>query len=262
MKKYSYIVAVACIMAGALGLTGMYVVERSQQKQEELAKEEQDSIVDLNQTQSPQVNFNEIASNSENEQNEDVADKTADKTETQQENNVAKTDTKTSENDANSTAEEPVEQVEIINQEALHFNPKEDGIVWPIEGAVLLDYSKDATIYFPTLQQYQYNPAMVIAGQVNSKVYFAAKGKITNIETNEVTGCTVTQDIGDGYTIKYGQLKELNFEVGDIVESGQVVGYISEPTKYYSVEGPNVYFQVLKDNEPVDPQELLDKSAS
>ena len=265
MKKYSYIVAVACIMAGALGLTGMYVVERSQQKQEQLAKEEPNSTLDLNETPNPQVNLNEIASNSENEQTQIVEDENTNKTTPQQENSVAKSDAKTSEDnnaDVNQGQEKSVEPVEIIKEEALHFNPKEDGIVWPIEGAVLLDYSKDATIYFPTLQQYQYNPAMVIAGEVNSKVYFAAKGKITNIETNEVTGCTVTQEIGDGYTVKYGQLKELNFKVGDMVESGQVVGYISEPTKYYSVEGPNVYFQVLKDNEPVDPQELLDKSAS
>ena len=55
----------------------------------------------------------------------------------------------------------------------------------------------------------------------------------------------------------YGQLKELNFAVGDMVESGQVVGYVSEPTKYYSVEGSNVYFQLLKDGVPVDPAEVL-----
>ena len=98
---------------------------------------------------------------------------------------------------------------------------------------------------------------MVLSGKVNDKVLFIAKGKITNIETNEVTGCTVTQDIGDGYTAIYGQLKELNFEIGDIVESGQVVGYISEPTKYYSVEGANVYFQILKDGVPIDPEEIM-----
>ena len=129
--------------------------------------------------------------------------------------------------------------------------------MWPVQGPVLLDYSMDGTIYYPTLQQYQYNPAMVIGGEVNDKVYFIAKGKITNIETNEVTGCTVTQDLGDGYTAVYGQLKELNFEVGDTVESGQVIGYISEPTKYFAVEGPNVYFQLLKDDVPVDPEEIL-----
>ena len=143
-----------------------------------------------------------------------------------------------------------------ITQEALHFNP-ENGLVWPLEGTVLLDYSMDSTIFFPTLQQYQYNPAMVISAKVNQKVYAIAKGKITDITTNEETGCTVTQDLGDGYTAVYGQLKELNFDVGEMVESGQVVGYVSEPTKYYSVEGSNIYFQILKDGVPVDPAEIL-----
>jgi len=155
--------------------------------------------------------------------------------------------------------QDPVEDeapVGTITQEALHFNP-ENGLVWPIEGTVLLDYSMESTIFFPTLQQYQYNPAMVISGKVNDKVYFIAKGKVTNISTNEETGCTVTQDIGDGYTAVYGQLKELRFKVGDMVEAGQVVGYVSEPTKYYSVEGSNVYFQLLKDGVPVDPEEIL-----
>ena len=264
MKKYSYIVAVACIMVGALGLTGMYVTERSQQRQEKLAKEEQDDITDLNETQIPQINADEVALNSENESNELGKEQETKNSVTQKENTVAKTDANDLKKDttAKELTEESMTPVETVKEEVLHFNPTKDGIVWPIEGTVLLDYSKDATIYFPTLQQYQYNPAMVIAGEVNSKVYFVAKGKITNIETNEVTGCTVTQDIGDGYTVKYGQLKELNFKVGDMVESGQVVGYINEPTKYYSVEGPNVYFQVLKESEPIDPQELLDKSAS
>ena len=141
-------------------------------------------------------------------------------------------------------------------EEVLHFAP-EKGLTWPVKGATLLDYSMDATIYFPTLNQYQYHPAMVIAADVNSKVYIVAKGKITNIETNEVTGCTVTQDLGDGYTAIYGQLKELNVDVGDMVESGLVVGYVSEPTKYYAVEGSNVYFQLLKDGKPLDPATIL-----
>lgn len=248
MKKKSYIVAVACIMAGALGLTGMYVMERSQQGQEELAKEEQQTKIEIE----------EVAFDNQIQEQQISQEKTIENTVSENKNSVAKSDVKTEKKEE----KELDTPVEIINEEALHFDLQKADIVWPIEGTVLLDYSNDATIYFPTLQQYQYNPAMIIAGEVNSKVYFVAKGKITNIETNEVTGCTVTQELGDGYTLKYGQLKELNFKVGDIVQSGQVVGYVSEPTKYYSVEGPNVYFQVLKDNEPIDPQELLDKANS
>ena len=126
-----------------------------------------------------------------------------------------------------------------------------------MEGEVLLDYSMDSTIFFPTLEQYRCNPALVIAGQVNDKVYAAARGKIIEIYNSEETGCTVKQDLGDGYVAIYGQLKELNFDVGDTLEAGQVVGYVSEPTKYYSVEGSNVYFELQKDGAPVNPSDYL-----
>ena len=38
---------------------------------------------------------------------------------------------------------------------ALHFDP-EDGMLWPMEGNVILNYSMDSTIYFATLDQYKY----------------------------------------------------------------------------------------------------------
>ncbi|MBR5127339.1 MAG: peptidoglycan DD-metalloendopeptidase family protein, partial [Roseburia sp.] len=135
---------------------------------------------------------------------------------------------------------------------SLHF-PVEEGLLWPMDGNVIMNYSMDATIYYATLDQYKYNPAIIIAGAVNNKVYSVAKGKIVDISQNEVTGTTVTVDLGDGYQAIYGQLKELNFDVGDYLESGHVIGYVSEPTKYYSVEGSNLYFELQKDGVPIDP---------
>ena len=235
MKKFQYVVAVTCLLVGAMGFVGLYATNQTEEK-DEVARNQQiveesekiilsSDLLDMEETEEVDEDnqFAEIEDQVELEGYEEFVEETP---------------------------------VGTITEEALHFNP-ENGVVWPIEGTVLLDYSMDATIFFPTLQQYAYNPAMVLSGSVNDKVYFVAKGKITNIETNEETGCTVTQDIGDGYTAVYGQLKELNFEVGDMVESGQVVGYVSEPTKYYSVEGSNVYFQLLKNGEPVDPEEIL-----
>ena len=104
----------------------------------------------------------------------------------------------------------------------LHFAP-EDRLLWPMEGNVILNYSMDSTIYFPTLQQYKYNPAVIIEGEVNDKVYAVAKGKVTDISNSEETGCTMTVDLGDGYEAVYGQLKEPNFAKGDYVEAGHVV---------------------------------------
>lgn len=251
MKKYQYIVALSSVLVGAVGFSSIYLTNQAQERKDQLAKQQeilQEQQIDLalkektNTNEKPEVI---IPINPSNEvENEIVDDPLAD---------VDIANQKQLE-EQKLTEEETT--VGNIVEEKLSFNP-DNGVVWPVEGSVLLDYSMESTIFFPTLQQYQYNPAMVLSGNVNDKVLFVAKGKITNIETNEVTGCTVTQDIGDGYTVIYGQLKELNFEVGDMVESGQVVGYVSEPTKYYAVEGANVYFQVLKDGKPIDPEEIL-----
>lgn len=51
-----------------------------------------------------------------------------------------------------------------------------------MEGNVIINYSMDSTVYFPTLDQYKYNPAVIIAGEVNDKVYAVAKGQIKSIE--------------------------------------------------------------------------------
>ena len=256
MKRYKYVVAITCLLLGAMGFVGLNMTNQTKEEQaknQNIVEDSEDIILGSNLSEEENSDTeNQMAGidedvNIENEQNitSDEMSASGEEDETDLESELAHQDTQEGETTVGN-----------ITQETLHFDPK-NGVVWPIEGTVLIDYSMDSTIFFPTLQQYQYSPAMVIAGKVNDRVYFVAKGKITNIETNEETGCTVTQDIGDGYTAVYGQLKELNFEVGEMVESGQVVGYVSEPTKYYSVEGSNVYFQLLKDGAPVDPEEIL-----
>ena len=152
------------------------------------------------------------------------------------------------------------EQAETSSQEeTLHFNGE---LSWPVDGDVLISYSMDKTVYFPTLQQYKYNPALIISGKVNDKVMAAARGKVTSIETNAQTGVTVTMDLGDGYQAVYGQLKEVPLATGDVVEAGETIGYISEPTKYYSVEGSNLYFQIRQDGENRNPLDFLSETGT
>ena len=143
---------------------------------------------------------------------------------------------------------------ENVEAEAPEINFSESSLMeWPLNGDVLLDYSMDKTVYFPTLNEYKYNPAIVISSDVNAPVLAAANGQVLSITTNEETGTTLTMDMGNGYQAVYGQLKEVPYEEGDTVASGSVIGYISEPTKYYSVEGSNLYFEMSKDGTPIDP---------
>ena len=140
---------------------------------------------------------------------------------------------------------------------AAYFS-EEDTLLWPVDGNVIMNYSMDQTIYFSTLDQYKYNPALIIGGEVGTEVTASARGIVKSVEVNAQTGNTVTMDLGNGYEAVYGQLKEVPVQEGNYVEQGELVGYLSEPTKYYSVEGCNLYFQLLKDGEPVNPMEYMD----
>lgn len=237
-QKKQYIIAGTLVILAAVGMTVLY--SRGQEQERKQLEQE-------------------IAAEMDTE-NQDVA--MEEETEADQVASILKPQTQSTETaEVEKESEEADSGQEEVaptgnTSQALHF-AAEDGILWPMEGNVILDYSMDSTVYFATLDQYKYNPAVIIAGDVNSKVYAVAKGKIQSIETNEVTGCTVTEDLGDGYLAVYGQLKEPEFAVGDYVEAGHVIGYVTEPTKYYSVEGSNLYFELRKDGVPVDPIEFL-----
>ena len=128
---------------------------------------------------------------------------------------------------------------------------------WPVNGHVLIDYSMDNTIYFPTLNVYKTNPAIAISAEVGTPVAAVADGKVVSIAENEETGTTVTLDMGNGYQAVYGQLKDVTLQAEEYISAGGVLGYINEPTKYYTEEGANLYFALSKDGVPLDPQQYL-----
>ena len=141
-------------------------------------------------------------------------------------------------------------------EEELSFS-EEEQLLWPVVGNILINYSMDKPVYFSTLEQYKYHPALVIQAKQGENIMAAAKGKVTKIEKNEELGNVITMDLGSGYEILYGQLTNLQVKEGDIVEKGAYIGDVAAPTKYYSVEGDNVYFALKKNGEPVNPMTKL-----
>ncbi|MCC8163675.1 MAG: M23 family metallopeptidase [Lachnospiraceae bacterium] len=155
------------------------------------------------------------------------------------------------------TEKEAEEAEETLAGENLLSFADNSSLMWPVDGEIILEYSMDKSIYFSTLNQYKYHPAIVIDAEVGDEVWCTAQGIVSEIRVDEETGTTLTMTLGSGYEAIYGQLKELTVQEGDMVEAGSLIGYISEPTKYYTREGSNLYFQLLRDGEPVDPTEYL-----
>ena len=133
-----------------------------------------------------------------------------------------------------------------------------DKLSWPVTGNIVLGYSMDTTTYFPTLDQYKVNPANVIQSEVSTPVSAPADARVVSVGTNEEIGNYVNLDLGNGYTAVCGQLKEIPVVENEYVHQGDLLGYVAEPTKYYTVEGTNVFFEFLKDGVPVDALDFLE----
>lgn len=85
----------------------------------------------------------------------------------------------------------------------------------------------------------------------------AANGKVSSVYQNPELGNVVVMELGNGYELTYGQLKDITVSEGGFVNQGEIIGNVAAPTKYYSVEGCNVYFKLTKNGVPVNPMSKL-----
>ena len=208
-----------------------------------------------NQTDVSETSNEESDTETTNLQNNktDVSDRTKKNDDEEEEEGMFDETVDTAQNDAEPAA---AEAISTTVQPTLDFH-EEDGLVWPIVGDVLINYSMDKTIYFPTLQQYKYNPAIVIAATQGESIRAAANGRVTSVGYDPAIGNMVVMDLGNGYELTYGQLENITVSEGSYVSVGDGIGTVASPTKYYSLEGTNVYFKLTKDGEPMNPMSRL-----
>ena len=262
-KQGAILIASLCLVAAA-GFTTLYTVQSVQKAREESeeqarlneeikakeAQERQEALDELAKAEEEADNAQEV--NAEDAQAEldasavndmavDPASLLPDEEETEEGTEAESAGSSNVEASVDNIAEPTVNYTE------------DTPLTWPAAGTLLMDYSMNSTVYFETLDQYKYNPALIISSEVGTKVIASAKGIVSSITGEDETGTTLTLNLGNNYELVYGQLKEVAVQEGDVVEAGAVLGYVSEPTKYYCEEGSNLYFEMKKDGEPVDP---------
>ena len=259
-RQGAILITSLCLVAAA-GFATFYTMDTIQKTQEEQRQlEEQNARIKEEEAQERQKAQEELAA-AESEAAAKMAASDDATAEIEDAEKAEKTDTggeKTAEGGTNQAEDAAAVSSGQVQAELSVINPTvsyEDTtpLTWPVAGNLLMDYSMNSTVYFETLNQYKYNPALVIGSNVGNQVVAAAKGIVEKISVEDETGTTLTLNLGNNYELIYGQLKELAVKEGDVVETGQLLGYISEPTKYYCKEGSNLFFEMKKDGEPVDP---------
>ena len=274
----------------ALGITvyqlGTAPVKEAPQEQTEETQQDENSIADAGTSQVESENQpllqEDGAENTEETSgdgstdtesfDEEDANDTSENSDTNDNSNIQ--DSNVSENSSGSESNENTETTNVesavsdeigetkdvsasaVNLPVVNFS--EDTLMeWPVNGNILLDYSMDQTTYFPTLDQYKLSPAISVGAVEGAPVVAAVNGTVYSVEQNAQTGTTLTMEQGNGYQAVYGQLTDLTVSEGDTVKKGTTIGYIAQPTKYYSTEGTNLYFAMRKNGEPIDPIEYL-----
>lgn len=242
--------AVLAVMA-ALGIT-VYQIGTSSSK-EEIMYEEAKEESEKEKSTEPQI--------SEETKEEALVDADTSQVQASMEKNAEAEEKKETEEESSDETQEPEEtpvetaanpQAASLNLPEVNFS-EETLMEWPIHGNILVDYSMDSTVYFPTLDQYRLSPAIAVQADEGAPVMSVVNGTVYSVEETAKTGTTVTMELGNGYQAVYGQLKDLNVSEGDTVKKGAIIGYVNAPTKYYSEEGSNLYFAMKKDGKPIDP---------
>lgn len=115
---------------------------------------------------------------------------------------------------------------------------------WPVEGGYV------SSLYGWRDWDHSKHKGLDIAAKRGTPIYAAADGIVTHSGTKSTYGKLVIIDHGNGYETYYAHQYKLACEEGDIVEKGDLIGYVGMTG---SASGNHLHFELRIDNDRVDP---------
>jgi len=274
-KERAVMIASTMLVLSALTVTGIYVRKDDEQTQDngytiDLSSLEQDEIAEIPEiVEEPltddsdldydpdaiEVDSAEVAMEYGAIEEESMASLDISEYDKTKDGVVLPEDQEETLEDTEAEVSEETDSLEAVStnlQEVLDFT-EESKLILPITGEVLINYSTDKSVYFPTLQQYKCNPALIISATQGEQVKAAVAGRVTKIYDDAVTGKTVVMDLGNGYELTYGQLSEVTVSEGSYVPAGENFAVVAQATRYFTEEGTNLYLKLTKDGKAINP---------
>jgi murein DD-endopeptidase MepM/ murein hydrolase activator NlpD len=127
--------------------------------------------------------------------------------------------------------------------------PGKGELVWPTSGAPSSSYGYRT---HPISGKRKLHAGIDIGAPTGQKIVAATDGLVLSAGWRGGYGLAVVIDHGGGVATLYAHQSRLGVSEGDIVASGQTIGYIG--TTGYST-GPHLHFEVRVDGTPVDPMD-------
>ena len=254
-KKGFYIVLILCI--AIVGVTALFLTTRntgsSENDAQKLILEEPSSDVAMNQ-QSKLDKKTAQSSISTPLTSDDK--KVGAGTKTGEKNNVGdngKSPSKASDNKQQSSTS----QITSTSTKTVSLGK----FIMPVLGSVSFEYAEDKLVYSKTLEDWRTHSGEDLAVDQGTSVKAVADGIIFEVKNDPRFGITVIIDHQNGLKTVYANLaSDEPVTPNQIVKKGQVIGSVGNTASFESAEKSHLHFEVLKNNEPVDPSIYLPKN--
>lgn len=128
----------------------------------------------------------------------------------------------------------------------------------PCIGGIIKEYSMDELLYSNTMEDWRTHSGIDIAADTGTQVKAAADGITEQVYTDEILGNVIIINHGNGIKTLYGNLQSSDYiEVKRPVKKGDIIGGIGTSSAEERSDEPHLHFEVLKDDEPVSPDEYF-----
>lgn len=230
-----------------------------------------------------EINPNQIISLAPEEENKDSTESASSSIGNKVENTQAETNTNVSNNAStntntnsatkanvtNTNAKETAEKIKQNKTEETTKNEtaptsneakseKNTTFDWPVKGDILKAFSVDNLLYSSTLQEWTVHNGIDIKADKTTVVYAAEDGTVKSIKNDPRYGLTVVIEHANGFKTVYSNLLTAEFVVeGEKVSKGQSIGTVGNTANFEVADDFHLHFEVLKDDEYVDPMVYL-----
>lgn len=123
----------------------------------------------------------------------------------------------------------------------------------PVTGGVLTAYSDSQPQWSADMDCWQIHAATDLSAAPGETVRAAADGAVTSIAQDPLLGLTVTLCHADGYETVYASLDSVQCAVGDMLNSGDVLGVAGDSADSEALLGCHLHFELLQNGLPAKP---------
>ncbi|MFA5577322.1 MAG: M23 family metallopeptidase [Tissierellaceae bacterium] len=135
---------------------------------------------------------------------------------------------------------------------------KKEGIILPVEGPIITEYTSDSLIYSDTLEAWVGHGAIDIAAAEGSPVLAAADGIVKKVYEDELWGIVIVVDHGDELETRYSNLstKEM-VEEGISVRQGDHISKVGKSARIEMLMEAHLHFEAIKNGKIIDPRSII-----